>query len=123
MINKRLQSWPSSFCHLISYCTIGATIGMRHLRQRYLYEKCKNFYEIDLCVFKFLSKLTNWFDLSTLETNIFFTAVCCKIIHESVMSIYSDKLAHVQVIINSRYFIAQMCAHEDTLAQYLGVPY
>ena len=44
-------------------------------------------------------------------------------IHETVMSIYSDKLAHIQVVINSRYFIAQMCTCEDTLAHNLGAPY
>ena len=38
-----------------------------------------------------------------------------------VMS-YSDKLAHVQVIINCQYSIAQMCTREDTLARYLGAP-
>ena len=31
------------------------------------------------------------------------------------MSIYSDKLAHVQVLINCLYFVAQMCTREDTL--------
>ena len=35
------------------------------------------------------------------------------------MSIYSDKLAHVQVIVNCRYSITQMCPHEDTLAHNL----
>ena len=39
------------------------------------------------------------------------------------MSIYSDKLAHVQVIIDCRYSIAQMCTPEDMLARYLGVPF
>ena len=39
------------------------------------------------------------------------------------MSIYLDKLAHVQVIINCQYSIAQMCTHEDTLPQNLGAPY
>ena len=39
------------------------------------------------------------------------------------MSIYSDKLAHVQVVINCWYSIAQMCTHEDTLTHYLGPPY
>ena len=39
------------------------------------------------------------------------------------MSIYSDKLAHVQVVINCQYSIAQMCTREDTLAQYLGALY
>ena len=39
------------------------------------------------------------------------------------MSIYSDKLAHVQVVINCRYYVAQICTCEDTLAQYLSAPY
>ena len=39
------------------------------------------------------------------------------------MCIYLDKLAHVQVIINCRYSIAQMCTCEDTLSQNLGMPY
>ena len=39
------------------------------------------------------------------------------------MSIYSDKLAHIQVIINCQYSIAQMCTREDTLAHILGTPY
>ena len=39
------------------------------------------------------------------------------------MSIYSDKLAHIQVVINCPYFIAQMCTHEDTLAHNLGALY
>ena len=39
------------------------------------------------------------------------------------MSIYSDKLAHVQVVINSQYSVAQMCICEDMLAHYLGMPY
>ena len=39
------------------------------------------------------------------------------------MSIYSDKLAHLQVIINCRYSIAKMCTREDTIAHYLGVPF
>ena len=34
------------------------------------------------------------------------------------MSIYSDKLAHARVVINS-----QMCTCEDTLPHYLGAPY
>ena len=38
------------------------------------------------------------------------------------MSIYSDKLANVQVFINCRYFVAQMCTREDTLAHELGAP-
>ena len=39
------------------------------------------------------------------------------------MSMYSDKLAHVQVVINCRYSVAQMCTREDTLPHILGVPY
>ena len=39
------------------------------------------------------------------------------------MSIYSDKLALVQVIINCRYSVAQMCIREDTLAHKYGAPY
>ena len=31
------------------------------------------------------------------------------------MSIYSDRLAHVQVVSNCSYFVAQMCTHEDIL--------
>ena len=31
-----------------------------------------------------------------------------------------SKLAHVQVVNNCQYFIAQMCTHEDMLAHYLG---
>ena len=42
------------------------------------------------------------------------------IIQGSVMSIYSDKLAHIQVIINCRFSVAQMCTHEDILAHKLG---
>ena len=38
------------------------------------------------------------------------------------MSIYSDKLAHVQVVINYQYYAAQMCTREDMLAHNLGVP-
>ena len=40
-----------------------------------------------------------------------------------MMSIYSDKLAHVQVVINCRYSFAQLCACEDPLAHYLGARY
>ena len=39
------------------------------------------------------------------------------------MSIYSDKLSHVQVIINCRYSVAQMCTRKDTLAHILGTLY
>ena len=38
------------------------------------------------------------------------------------MIIYSDKLAHVQVIINCRYSVAQMCTLENIIAHYLGAP-
>ena len=38
------------------------------------------------------------------------------------MSIYWDKLAHIQVVINCRFSIAQMCTREDSLAHYLGAP-
>ena len=38
------------------------------------------------------------------------------------MSIYSDKLAHIQVVINIRYSVAQMCTCEDALAYVLGMP-
>ena len=37
------------------------------------------------------------------------------------MSIYSDKLAHVQIVNNCGYSIAQMYTREDTLAHNLGV--
>ena len=39
------------------------------------------------------------------------------------MNIYSDKLAHIQVVVNFRYSGAQMCTREDTLAHYLGAPF
>ena len=39
------------------------------------------------------------------------------------MSIYSDKIAHLQVVVNCQYSIAQMCTRKDTLAHYLGAPY
>ena len=39
------------------------------------------------------------------------------------MNIYSDKLAQIQVIINCRYSVAQMCTRKDTLAHILSVPY
>ena len=38
------------------------------------------------------------------------------------MSIYSDKLAYVRVIIHFRYSIAKMCTREDMLAHSLGMP-
>ena len=39
------------------------------------------------------------------------------------MSIYSDKLAHLQVVIICRYSLAQMCTREDTLTHILGALY
>ena len=36
------------------------------------------------------------------------------------MSIYSDKLGHVQVVINCLYSIAHLCTSEATLAHNLG---
>ena len=36
------------------------------------------------------------------------------------MSIYSDKLAHTQVVINSQYLVARMCTREATLTHNLG---
>ena len=39
------------------------------------------------------------------------------------MSIYSAKLAHVQVIVNCRHSFAQMYTREDTLPQNLSAPY
>ena len=43
-----------------------------------------------------------------------------QIIHETVMSIFSDKLALVQFVINCLYSVAQMCIGEDTLAYVSG---
>ena len=39
------------------------------------------------------------------------------------MSIYSEKLAHVQVAINCQYSVAQLCTLGDTLAHILGARY
>ena len=39
------------------------------------------------------------------------------------MRIYLDKLAHVQVVINCQYTIAQMCTCEDALAHNSALPY
>ena len=39
------------------------------------------------------------------------------------MSIYSYKLAQVQVVINCSNSVAQMCTRDDTLAHNLGAPY
>ena len=36
------------------------------------------------------------------------------------MNIYSDKLAHVQVVINCPYYIAHLCTSDATLAYNLG---
>ena len=44
-------------------------------------------------------------------------------IHKDMPAHYSDKLAHVQFVINCRYSIEQMCTREDTLYHYLGAPY
>ena len=38
------------------------------------------------------------------------------------MSIYSDKLANIQVLINCQYYVAQMCTREDTQARLLMRP-
>ena len=38
------------------------------------------------------------------------------------MSIYSDKLAQVQVVINCQYSVAQFCTGEDGLAYISGAP-
>ena len=38
------------------------------------------------------------------------------------MTIYSDKLAHVQVVINSQNTDAPMCTCEDVLAYISGAP-
>ena len=39
------------------------------------------------------------------------------------MSIYSDRLAHIQVVINCRARDAPMCISEDGLAYILGAPF
>ena len=39
------------------------------------------------------------------------------------MSIYSDKLAHTQVVINCPYSVAHLCTSEATLAHNLGALY
>ena len=36
--------------------------------------------------------------------------------NESVVSIYSDILAHIQVVINCQFSVAQMCTQEDAHA-------
>ena len=45
-----------------------------------------------------------------------------KNIREDMLAHYSNKLAHVQFVINCRYSIAQMCTREDTLTHFLGAP-
>ena len=44
------------------------------------------------------------------------------ITHETEMSIYLDKLGHVQVVINCCYSIAPMCTRKDTLAHSFSAP-
>ena len=39
------------------------------------------------------------------------------------MSNYLDKLGHVQVVINCRYSVAQLCTRKDALANNLDTPY
>ena len=39
------------------------------------------------------------------------------------MSICLDKLAHIQVNINCKYSVAQMCTREDALTHNLGAPF
>ena len=41
----------------------------------------------------------------------------------SEQNLYSDKLAHIQAVINCQYSVAQMCTCEDTLAHNLGALY
>ena len=58
--------------------------------------------------------------------NFFLTllyAAVSYIINKTGMSTYSDKLAHLQVVINCQYSIAQMFTREDTLAHILSAPY
>ena len=38
-------------------------------------------------------------------------------LHQSVMSICSDKLAHVLVVINCQFSVSQMCTRGDTHAR------
>ena len=44
-----------------------------------------------------------------------------QIIHETVTSSFSDKLSHVQVVINCRNTDAQICTCEDALAYILAI--
>ena len=39
-----------------------------------------------------------------------------------ILNSYAGKLAHVQVVINCRHFVAQMGTSEETLAHSLGMP-
>ena len=39
------------------------------------------------------------------------------------MIIDSDKLEHIQEVINCLYSVAQMCTRNDMVAHYLGTPY
>ena len=39
------------------------------------------------------------------------------------MTIYWDMLAHIQVVINCRYCVTQLCTSEVTLAHNLGAQY
>ena len=36
------------------------------------------------------------------------------------MSIYLDKLAHIQVVINYQFFVAKVCSHDVMLTHNLG---
>ena len=38
------------------------------------------------------------------------------------MSIYTDKLAHVQVVFKCQYSVAQLCTREDWFAYISGAP-
>ena len=49
-------------------------------------------------------------------------ATSCIFFHATFHA-YSDKLAHVQVVINCQYSVAQMCTREDTLTHNLGALY
>ena len=42
---------------------------------------------------------------------------------EDKLAHYSDKLAHVQVVIHCQFSEARMCTREDKLAHYLGTPF
>ena len=53
--------------------------------------------------------------------NLLYVALS-QIVHQSVMSIHSDKLAHVQVVINSRDSVAQIYTWEDIQARLFTPP-